>query len=135
MKHGRSFAELALAVAAVLLVAACGSGPGDPPDPLPTWSPPDWMHGSWTGTGSAGDETTPVTGTVEVSARNLVVSFQAGGETHGLDLAMLAEQGAASITRLPGLSDAGRENTAYWSPRVPTLPPTRSSAAKKTPPR
>ncbi len=105
MKHVRSFAELALAVTAVLLVAACGSGPGKA-DPLPAWSPPSWMHGSWSGTGGGGpDGAIPVTATVEASARNLVASFQAGGQTHGLDLAMLTEQGAASIQPIPSESD------------------------------
>ncbi|MDE0025666.1 MAG: hypothetical protein OXP69_14745 [Spirochaetaceae bacterium] len=103
MKHGRTFAELAL-VAAVLLVAACSQGPGEPPKPA--WSPPSWMHGSWmVSSGVAGDGTTPVTGTVEVSARNLVANFQAAGQTHKLDLAMLTEQGTVSIELVPGVSD------------------------------
>ena len=101
MKHARGFAELALVVTAVLLVAACGKGPGEPPKSLPTWSPPDWMHGSWSGTGVAGDGTTPVTGTVEVSAYNLEASFEAGGMAYPLDVKM-AEQGGASIHAIPG---------------------------------
>ena len=107
MKHGRSFAELALAVAAMLLVAACGKGPGEPPEPLPTWSPPTWMHGSWSGTGmvTVMDMDVLVTATVEVSAYNLVASFEAGGEAHGLDLADLTEKGVASIQRSPGVPD------------------------------
>ena len=102
MKHGRRFAELALAVSVVLLVAACGSGPGEPPKP--TWSPPTWMHGTWTvdtGTSPGG----PVTGTVEVSAYNLVAAFQAGGmQQDPLNLAELTEQGA-SIQLVSGVSD------------------------------
>jgi len=109
MKHGRTFAELALVAAAALLIAACSQGPGDPPDPLPTWSPPSWMHGTWTvSSGVAGDQTTPVTGTVEVSARNLVANFQAGGTPLELDLAKRAEQGMASIKHHGGESDGKR---------------------------
>lgn len=106
MKHGRSFAELALAVAAMLLVAACGKGPGEPPEPLPAWSPPSWMHGSWSGagTGTVMGMDVPVTATVVVSAYNLVASFEAGGEAHGLDLADLTEKGL-SIQRIPGVPD------------------------------
>lgn len=97
MKHGRSLAELALVVTAVLLVAACGSGPGKAPDPPPTWSPPTWMHGTWTGTGVAGDDgTIAVTGTIDVSAYNLVASFQVGVVAYPLDVKM-AEQGGASV--------------------------------------
>lgn len=105
MKHGRSFAELALVVTAVLLVAACGSGPGKA-DPLPAWSPPAWMHGSWSGTGAGGaDGATTVTGTVEVSAYNVKASFKAGDMVYPLDLKM-AEQGGASIQPVPAGANA-----------------------------
>ena len=109
MKHGRSFAELAVAVAAMLLVAACGKGPGEPPEPLPTWSPPTWMHGSWAGIGATGDGTA-VTGTVEVSAHNLDASFEVGGVEHPLDL-QLAERGGATIQHDSGVSD---EDQRYY---------------------
>ena len=105
MKHGRTFAELALVAAAVLLIAACNQGPGEPPKPA--WSPPDWMHGSWTGIGARPDETV-VTATAEVSASNLKVSFQAGGVTFPLDLAQLTGQGAASVLADTGKSDDGK---------------------------
>ena len=94
MKHGRRFAELALAVSVVLLVAACGSGPGKP---LPTWSPPTWMHGTWTGRTPEGAPVA-ITATVEVSAYNLKASFQSGGVEHPpLNLAELEEQRVADI--------------------------------------
>ena len=108
MKHGRSLAELALVAAAVLLVAACNQGPGEPPDPLPTWSPPSWMHGTWTGD-ATGPDGTALMGTVTVSARNVVVAIQTGGEPEGFDLAMLAEQGVASISHVGGTSDTGKQ--------------------------
>lgn len=106
MKHVRSFAELALIVTAVLLVAACGSGPGEPPKPTPTWSPPDWMHGTWSAASPAPD--TPITGTVEVSAYNLVAKLQAGGSPLELDVKM-AEQGGASIQSVPGTNQGKPE--------------------------
>ena len=106
MKHGRSFAELALAVAAVLLVAACGSGPGDPPDPLPHMVTPrlDARH---LDRRSPVPET-PITGTVEVTAYNVVAKLQVGGVAQELDLTM-AEQGGASIRHFTGSNEGKQE--------------------------
>ena len=112
MKHGRSFAELALAVTAVLLVAACGGGPGEAPDPKPVWSPPDWMHGSWSGTATGADGTA-ITGTVEVTAYNLVVAIETGSGTEGFDLAQLADQDVATILHVAGTSDTGTRQFAF----------------------
>ena len=97
---------MAAALATVLLIA-CQDGPGTPdtpdrpgtPDtPGPAWAPPAWVHGTWTGTGATGSLT------MDASARNVQVSISTGGGvTVTVDLANLAEEGAATIEYRGGI--------------------------------
>ena len=79
---------MGVAVALVLLVAACSRGPGETPAPLPSWSPPSWMHGDWTAT------VVMERVTMEVSAHNMVIEIRFGGEQFRFDLKQMSDRGA-----------------------------------------
>ena len=91
MKVPRFVAVLVGALALVLLVGGCSKAPAVTPEPLPSWSPPLWMHGSWSATGDMIDVTLVAT------AHNIVIEIQLGGEPFKFDLKQKSEGGTATV--------------------------------------
>ena len=100
-----AFAGLVVA----LIFAACEEGPGsspepqEPPRPVPAWSPPTWIHGTWSVSAS--------TGSVKYTADpyNVVIDIVASGARVQFDLAQLSVDGVATITHEAGVSRAGEQ--------------------------
>ena len=82
-----------------LLLGACNTGPGSKPEPsvsqdrpVPAWSPPAWLHGTWA--------VRKVTETmiVKVSRYNVEIDLDARGVSIDLDIASFEQQGSAVVT-------------------------------------
>jgi hypothetical protein len=91
-----------LVVTSILLVTACQEGPGAQPRPVPTWSPPKWIHGTWTASSEL------ASAKLVASRYNVVIDIRASGVTLGWDLAELTEDGVATITHDVGVTGGQR---------------------------
>lgn len=98
----RRLAPIAYVLALLLVVGSCTRGPGEPPDPLPSWSPPSWMHGSWEASGV-------LTGaTMQITAYNVVVEIGLGDESFTFDFKEQAADGTSVILHDVGLLEGQR---------------------------
>ena len=85
-------AQIASIVLVAVVLAACSSSaPGEASRPVPAWSPPTWMHGTWTASGGGGQAI------VEASKYNLVFRSNIGASSFTVDLADGAERGSYTI--------------------------------------
>lgn len=91
-------AVVVLAIAAGAVVG-CESGPGAP---IPAWSPPAWVRGTWTY--AEGGEAF----TLKATVHNVQVETRSGGAEWSIDLAETADSGTAAIEHDAGISDYDR---------------------------
>jgi len=89
--------QLGLIIVTITILGACSSGPGSSNKPVPAWSPPNWMHGTWKFSGEGGSAT------LVASRHNVKLDFKVSGVSYTIDAAQLAEDGAASITHEAGI--------------------------------
>ena len=99
----RGTAQIGQVIAIAAVLAACsGAGAGDSSKPVPAWSPPNWMHGTWKATGDAG------TATMKASRHNVEIDVSVSGISYSVDMAQLAEDGFVEIDYEVGAdSDSG----------------------------
>lgn len=75
-----------------LALGACQQGPGsEPPRAVPAWSPPNWIHGTWTAAGDGWSVT------LKASRYNVEFATRASGVAYSIDVAQVAEDGVATI--------------------------------------
>ena len=99
-RHLQLTALVGLVLASTLLVAACEEGPGA--RPTPAWSPPSWIHGTWTFSNE-------LSSAKWVASRyNVVIDIRASGISIRYDLADLAEDGVVTITHDIGMARGQR---------------------------
>ena len=82
----------------VLALGACQHGPGsESPRVVPAWSPPNWVHGTWTWSGEGGSIT------LKASMYNVEFDIRASGVTYSVDVAQIAEDGFSAINYNAGV--------------------------------
>ena len=80
-----------VALVGLALVGCSSSTPGEVSRPVPSWSPPTWMHGKWVAPGASGQAT------IVASRYNLVLQTVIGASSVTIDLADGAERGSYTI--------------------------------------
>ena len=101
MIHSAHLRTFLVGLVVVLVLGACQEGPGsEPPRPVPSWSPPNWIHGTWKVSGEGGSAT------LKASRYNVEIDIQASGLTYSLDVAQVAEDGVATVHHDAGVDPA-----------------------------
>ena len=102
MSSASRAALLGLIIATAAVLVACSSaGPGDSGRPVPAWSPPTWLHGTWK---TADSEL--ASATLKASRYNVEIDIRVSGLTSTVDVAEIAEDGIATITHEAGVSSS-----------------------------